>query len=127
MQDQNATLTIENGEFVGNIHAVYVLEGTANIKGGIYSIIQKTSTQGLEDEFVLNLYDDNRKTGTAHMYVTGGTFYGFNPSDCKAEGANTNFCVDGYGVAKDSNGEYVFEWRNLSGKDYKVYTVVKAN
>ncbi len=122
-----ATLTIENGEFIGNIHAVYVIEGTAYINGGTYRVQQKYPDTAKKNEFVLNLKDEYGVAGTAHMYVTGGTFYGFNPSDCQAEGANTNFCVDGYDVAKDSNGEYIFEEVEISGENYKVYTVVKAN
>lgn len=48
------------------------------------------------DEFVLNCYDANRKNGTAKIIVTGGTFIGFNPGDCKAEGNGTNFVAPGY-------------------------------
>lgn len=100
-----AALTIENGTFVGNIHAVYVLEGTANINGGTYSVQQKYNQTGKEDEFVLNCYDANRKDGTAKIIVTGGTFANFNPADCQAEGARTNFVAEGYISTKaaDSN------------------------
>ena len=122
-----ATLTIENGVFDGNIHAVYVLEGTAYIKGGTYSVQQKYSDPTKADEFVLNLLDENRDKGTARMYVTGGSFYNFNPMDCWAEGANTNFCQEGYGVATDAKGEYIFENTEVGGQPVKIYTVVKAN
>lgn len=101
-----ATLTVENGKLVGNIHAVYVTEGTANIKGGTYSVQQKYPKAGLEDEFVLNLLDSARRDGTAKMIVTGGTFVKFNPANCQAEGANTNFCAPGY-KTELTNGVYV--------------------
>lgn len=88
--------TIENGIFVGNIHAVYVLEGTLTVNGGTYSVVQKYSDPTKADEFVLNCYDANRKANTAKIVVTGGTFLKFNPADCWAEGEHTNFCDNGY-------------------------------
>ena len=110
-----ATVTIENGTFIGNIHAVYVLEGTAYIKGGFYSVQQKYPEAGKENEFVLNCYDANRANGTAKIIVTGGTFVNFNPANCQAEGPNTNFVPAGYSVITETkaNGD-------------KWYTVVKG-
>lgn len=89
-------LVIEDGHFNGNIHAVYVLEGVAEIKGGTFEVQQKYSDADKADEFVLNCYDANRENGTAKIIVTGGTFIGFNPGDCKAEGNGTNFVAPGY-------------------------------
>lgn len=89
-------LVIENGHFNGNIHAVYVLEGVAEIKGGTFEVQQKYPDADKADEFVLNCYDANRRNGTAKIIVTGGTFIGFNPGDCKAEGDGTNFVAPGY-------------------------------
>lgn len=74
-----ATLTIENGTFVGNIHAVYVYQGELTVKGGAYSIQQKYPDTAKADEFVLNCYDKHRTEGTAKITVTGGTFVKFNP------------------------------------------------
>lgn len=109
-------LVIEDGTFIGNVHAVYVLEGTAYIKGGFYSVQQKYSDASKADEFVLNCYDDNRKNGTAKIIVTGGTFVNFNPANCQAEGANTNFVADGYTVVstKQANGDV---WYTVVAKD----------
>ena len=95
-------LVIEDGTFIGNVHAVYVYEGTAYIKGGFYSVQQKYSDASKADEFVLNCYDDNRKNGTAKIIVTGGTFVNFNPANCQAEGANTNFVAEGYKVVSET-------------------------
>ena len=89
-------LVIEDGHYNGNIHAVYVLEGVAEIKGGTFEVQQKYPDAEKADEFVLNCYDANRKNGTAKIIVTGGTFIGFNPGDCKAEGNGTNFVAPGY-------------------------------
>ena len=115
VQDSTATVTIENGTFIGNVHAVYVYEGTAYIKGGFYSVQQKYNVAGKENEFVLNCYDANRNAGTAKIIVTGGTFVNFNPADCWAEGAHTNFVAAGYSVISENkaNGDV---W----------YTVVKG-
>ena len=89
-------LVIEDGHFNGNVHAVYVLEGVAEIKGGTFEVQQKYPDAEKADEFVLNCYDANRENGTAKIIVTGGTFIGFNPGDCKAEGNGTNFVATGY-------------------------------
>ena len=99
-----STVTIKNGTFVGNVHAVYVLEGTAIIEGGTYSVQQKYSDASKADEFVLNCYDANRANGTAKIIVKGGTFINFNPADCQAEGAHTNFVADGYKVVSETHG-----------------------
>lgn len=108
--------TIENGIFVSNVHAVYVLEGTLTVNGGTYSVVQKYTDPTKADEFVLNCYDANRKANTAKIVVTGGVFENFNPADCWAEGANTNFCADGYTTEKT-------EKENAKG--VYLYTVVK--
>ena len=102
-----STVTITSGTFKGNIHAVYVLEGTAIIQGGVYSVQQKYPDADKANEFVLNCYDANRENGTAKITVTGGTFVNFNPADCQAEGAHTNFVADGYKVVTENqtNGD----------------------
>ena len=88
-------LVIEGGEYVGNMDAVYVFEGTVEIKGGKFSI-QQLSENPDPYGYVLNCYDANYKNGTAKIIVTGGEFVKFNPADCAAEGAHTNFLADGY-------------------------------
>ena len=110
-----STVTIDNGTFIGNMHAVYVYDGTAVIEGGFFDIQQKSNIAGKEYEFVLNCYDANRDAGSAEIIVKGGTFVNFNPADCKAEGEHTNFVAPGYSVISETkaNGEV---W----------YTVVKG-
>lgn len=90
------TVVIEDGTYVGNIHAVYVQKGTAEIKGGKYSIQQTFPNAAKAYGFVLNCYDENRENGTAKILVSGGEFVKFNPADCWAEGAGTNFVIAGY-------------------------------
>ena len=89
------TVVIEDGTYVGNIHAVYGFEGTAEIMGGKYSIKQLSSNPDPYG-YVLNCYDDMRKNGKAKILVSGGEFVKFNPADCAAEGPHTNFVADGY-------------------------------
>ena len=101
-----AKLTIENGTFVGNVHAVYVYQGELTVKGGAYSIQQKYSDATKADEFVLNCYDKHRTEGTAKIIVTGGTFENFNPANCAAEGENTNFVAAGYTAKELEGGKY---------------------
>ena len=88
-------VVIEDGTYVGNAHAVYVFEGSVEIKGGKYSI-QQPSGLSSPYGYVLNCYDANYKNGTAKIIVTGGEFVKFNPADCAAEGAHTNFLADSY-------------------------------
>lgn len=109
-------LVIEDGTFIGNIHAVYVLKGTAYIKGGFYSVQQKYPDANKANEFVLNCYDANRANGTAKIIVTGGTFVNFNPANCQAEGAHTNFVKEGYTVVstRQTNGDV---WYTVVAKD----------
>lgn len=124
-------LVIEDGTFIGNVHAVYVLEGTAYIKGGFYSVQQKYSDASKADEFVLNCYDANRKNGTAKIIVTGGTFVNFNPADCQAEGAHTNFVAEGYKVVsetkeKEDGTTEVWYTVVLDEENYAMITVENA-
>ena len=120
---RGANLTIESGTFIGNIHAVYVLKGTAVVKGGKFSVQQQYpygTNKGYE--FTLNCYDDNRKDGTAKIYVTGGTYYKFDPADNWAEGEHTNFCVNGYTTTQDG------EWYTVNPRTYEnVDTDVKPD
>ena len=94
-------LVIEGGHYNGNIHAVYVQKGTAEINGGTFEVQQKYSAED-PDEYVLNCYDANYINGTAKIIVSGGTFIGFNPGNCKAEDKNgTNFLAPGYASVAD--------------------------
>lgn len=97
-------VTIQNGTFIGNIHAVYVYTGTAIINGGTYTVQQKFS-EAKPYDFVLNCYDAYRTNGTAKITVNGGEFPQIDPSNCKAEGEDTDFVAAGVAVAtvKDGN------------------------
>lgn len=122
LQDDATKLTVENGEFIGNIHAVYVESGEAVVKGGKFSVQQTYSDPNKAYGFTLNCYDANRKNGTAKIYVTGGTYYKFDPADNWAEGEHTNFCVNGYTTTQDG------DWYTVNPRTYEnVDTDVKPD
>lgn len=100
-------LVIENGTFIGNISAVYVFKGTAEIKGGEYSIQQLSDHK--DYRFTLNCRDEYYKAGTAVFTVTGGVFHNFNPANCLAEGSNTNFVAEGYTSTLQEGSEDIYE------------------
>lgn len=102
------TVIIEDGEYVGNIHAVYVEEGKAIIRGGKYSIKQTYAQADKAYGFVLNCNDANRAAGKASIEVYGGQFVNFDPSNCWAEGANTNFVATGYKSEKVSDDPLIY-------------------
>lgn len=94
-------LTIESGNYKCFTSAVQVDNGTAYIKGGTFKV---------EDEdkrYLINCIDEAFKDGTAVMEVTGGTFYGFDPS-AKPEGEGTTYVKVGY-VVKGNDGVYTVE------------------
>ena len=104
LQGETAKLTIENGEFIGNITAIYAHTGEAVINGGKFWIRQ-LNENNVQDGYglTLNCLDANRKNGTAKIHVTGGTYYKFDPANNCAEGANTNFCAVGYITTQDGD------------------------
>ena len=109
-----ATLTINGGYYYGGGTAVQVQEGTLIINGGTFACEPYSSpTYGYN--FLINCLDSAYKNGTAKVIINGGTFVNFDPSNCTAEGAGTNFVADGYKVVSQTqtNGDV---W----------YTVVKG-
>lgn len=101
-----AKLTINGGNYVGNIAAVYVLEGTATINGGSFEISQLSEFN--DGRYLLNCLDENFRNGTAKINVTGGTFKnGFDPSENLAEGRGTAFVPENATVTKDGNSYIV--------------------
>ena len=94
-------LTIESGNYKCFTSAVQVDNGTAYIKGGTFQ------TEDTNKRYLLNCIDDAYQAGTAVMEVTGGTFYGFDPS-AKPEGEGTTYVKVGY-VVKGNDGVYTVE------------------
>lgn len=103
-------LVVENGTIKGNCSAIQIEKGTATILGGTFEDQQKYKASGdTQYTYTLNCIDKNYKDNTAKFVVKGGTFINFNPANCKAEGANTNFVAKGYvsKLATNSTTDYV--------------------
>ena len=109
-----ATLTINGGYYYGGGTAVQVQKGTLIINGGTFAC-EPYSNPTYGYNFLINCVDKAYKNGTAKAIIQGGTFINFDPSNCTAEGAGTNFVADGYKVVSQTqtNGDV---W----------YTVVKG-
>lgn len=117
----NGNVSCDNG---GGCVAVYVDRyAHVNINGGNYSVngdadnavvyiansyktaptvveVNGGTYQSGDGKWVLNIKDEHRasenEADNAKFIVTGGTFVGFDPSDCISEGEHTNFVADGY-------------------------------
>ena len=105
---RGGSCNVENGTFIGNVHAVYIHDGALNVYGGNFSVQQKYSA-AQPDQFVLNCLDKNYKNGTAKITVYGGTYAGFNPGNCEAEGKGTNFLASGYEVKENGDSTFTVE------------------
>ena len=100
---KGATLTINNGYYYGGGTTVQVQEGTLVINGGTFACEPYDNpTYGYN--FMINCIDSAYKNGTAKVIIKGGTFINFDPSNCSAEGAGTNFVADGYKVTSEVKG-----------------------
>ena len=98
-----ATLTINDGSYYGGGTAVQVQKGTLIINGGHFAC-EPYSNPDYGYEFLINCIDAAYKDGSAKIIVKGGTFVNFNPANCKAEGAGTNFVATGYKVVSEAHG-----------------------
>ena len=101
---EDTKLTINAGNYVGNISAVYAFTGKATINGGHFSIQQKESGSD-PYRLTLNCYDSSYTAGRAGFTVNGGTFENFDPRNNPAEGAGTSFVAEGVGV-NNENGNF---------------------
>lgn len=96
-------LIIEDGTYVGNLDALHVYEGLAEIKGGSYSIQQLCSLTGHGPyDFVINCKNENYAAGKANIIVTGGSFQGFDPANAKSDDA-ASYLAPGY-ISVETNG-----------------------
>lgn len=99
---QGGNLTIKNGHFIGDVTAIYAVEGVVTIEGGYFEVT--TSVYGTT--YLLNLSDQNGKNGKAKIVVKGGTFKGFDPASNNAENPAVNFVADGYKSVNNGDGTY---------------------
>ena len=92
---------IQSGEFVGNRNCIYVHNGSAEIRGGKFSVLQKEiySTYDPETElfgygYVIDCFDLN--IAYCSVVIKGGDFVNFNPKNNISNGNNTNYLITGY-------------------------------
>ena len=99
---KGAAVTINDGYYYGGGTAVQVQKGTLIINGGTFACEPFGDPYGYN--FLINCVDSAYKNGTAKAIIQGGTFINFDPSNCTAEGAHTNFVADGYKVVSEAHG-----------------------
>lgn len=100
---KNGDLTIENGEFIGNISAVQVQMGTLTINGGKFSLLQKWNDKST---YLINCIDGNFADGSAKVAIYGGTFVDFDPNvspEKKVDGKTPSFAAEGVGITKSGD------------------------
>ena len=100
---KGAAVTINDGYYYGGGTAVQVQKGTLIINGGTFAC-EPYSNPTYGYNFLINCVDKAYKNGTAKAIIQGGTFINFDPSNCTAEGAHTNFVADGYKVVSEAHG-----------------------
>lgn len=100
--DRYANVNIAGGDYtVGGEadNAVVYIANSYKTAPTVVEISGGTYKSG-DGKWILNIKDDFRQSENeaenAKIFVTGGTFYGFDPSDCISEGEHTNFVADGY-------------------------------
>ena len=108
----DGNLTIENGNYIGNISVVQVEKGTLTVNGGSFSLIQKMTDGKGADRYLFNCIDAAFAAGDAKVAVSGGTFAGFDPNvapEAKVDGKAPSFAADGVGVTKNADGTFTAE------------------
>ena len=94
------TVTVNGGTYYGGGTTFQVTKGTLIVNGGFFQVTPDVDTH--DCRYTLNCIDGNYKNGSAKIFVKGGTFVNFDPSNNTAEGAGTNFVADGYSVISET-------------------------
>ncbi len=99
------SVTVVSGTFAGGTTAIQVTKGTLTVLGGTFKQAQTISEQMPSyAKYVINCIDANFQTGTARIYLKGGSFcYDFSNSP---EGEGTSYIAEGYQIARDTDGMY---------------------
>lgn len=103
-------LVIENGEFIGNVASVYCFVGSAEIKGGKFSIKQLNDNK-VETEYgqTINIYNEYAENGTATVSITGGLFKNFDPAG-RVDNPHDMLVAEGYkAVETEVEGEKYYK------------------
>ena len=110
----NVVVNVMSGEYRGYTHTLYALQGTINVYGGTFKLLDaETAERDVNGnlKFLLNCYDANYTAGTAKINVYGGKFYEFNPAVTYGEpGGPVSYVAEGYHVVESiENGIKVYE------------------
>ncbi len=107
--------TVE-GAAIGVSQHTTNLPTSVTIKKGTFSGAYSIWEKDVQDEIARNVITLSVENGTFKgavysqnnaSFIKGGTFVGFNPGDCVAEGAHTNFLAEGYYTEKDENNNFI--------------------
>ncbi len=120
--DGDATLTIENGTYIGGASAVQVMNGgDVIISGGTFDLTDAAKDSTLNpygSDFLINCLADTGATVT----IKGGSYYEFNPADNDAEGEYTGFAPGMVGEYNSATGFYTLrEGKYVAGTNGKQY------
>ena len=116
----NGALVIDGGYYLGGGTVAQVETGKVTVNGGVFEI--NPYGKPYYYDFMFNCIDSAYIDGTATIEVNGGTFKNwdpFNSAGDRNEGVNARFTMEGVGVTKNSDGDYVA----TSGKVVQVVDV----
>ena len=99
----DATLTINGGDYYGGGTAVQIQKGTLVINGGKFAC-EPYSNPAYGYKYLINCIDSAWKDGSAKVIIKGGTFVNFDPSNSASENPHGNFVADGYKVVSEAHG-----------------------
>ena len=97
--DISCELTIENGMYYSRKTIVSVTNGLLTVNDGYFE------AKPDDDIFynTLDCDDTNYASNDARIELKGGTYKGFDPAFCSAEGTGTDFCAIGYKSLDNQN------------------------
>lgn len=107
--------TVE-GAAIGVSQHTTNLPTSVTIKKGTFSGAYSIWEKDVQDEVARDVITLSVENGTFNgsvysqnnaSFIKGGTFVGFNPGDCVAGGAHTNFLAVGYYTEKDENNSFI--------------------
>lgn len=114
---EEAVLNIYGGDYEGCTHCLYAENGTINVYGGTFKLLDAATADRDTNnnlKFLVNCLDASYTGGTAHINIYGGKFYEYNPAISYSEpGGPVSFVAPGYHVVESTEDEI------------KVYEVVK--
>lgn len=116
---EEAVLNIYSGDYEGYTHCLYAENGTINVYGGTFKLLDadtadRDSNNNLK--FLVNCLDASYTAHTAKINIYGGKFYEYNPAISYSEPSGpVSFVAEGYHVEESMED------------NKKVYTVVKNN